>query len=167
MTAIVIAAPARYAIATENPLLDATQKEKLAALLKTQHAAILITQGDAWPTATMQAFAETDALEIVFILGVNADKFQNLLRRPNVTVFVDARETGDIPKFQVVRASIQGVATEVPRGSAEWQTLEKTFLAKNPFEAPFFGSEMLRMVRVTPKRVSYAGLGRDVYKAEF
>src|SRR5229473_1604940 len=44
----------------ELPLaLDATQKEKLAALLAQEHVAVLVTQGEKWPTANLQALAET------------------------------------------------------------------------------------------------------------
>jgi hypothetical protein len=55
----------------------------------------------------------------------------------------------------------------VPRGSTEWESCKATFLKKNPFEEPFFQYDTLRMVRVTPKRVSYAnGLG-DSFKADY
>ena len=40
------------------------------------------------------------------------------------------------------------------------------FLKKNPFEEPFFGYDTLRMVRVTPKRISYANGLEDTFKAE-
>jgi hypothetical protein len=39
-------------------------------------------------------------------------------------------------------------------------------LKKNPFEAPFFSYDALRMVRVAPKRVSYANGVNDSFKAE-
>lgn len=146
--------------------MDTDQKAKLASLFAQEQVAVLITQGGQWPTATLQAFAETEALDLLFIVGADADKFHNLLRNPNVTVMVDARVAGDITKFQVVRASIQGVAQEVPPGSEEWKSLEAIFLKKNPFEAPFFASDKLRMVRVKPKRISYAGLVRDMFKVE-
>jgi hypothetical protein len=38
-------------------MLDATQREKLRALLAHEQLAVIVTQGDEWPTATMQAFA--------------------------------------------------------------------------------------------------------------
>ena len=45
--------------------LDATQKEKLAALLAQEQVGVLVTPGDRWPTANMQAFAETPEMAIV------------------------------------------------------------------------------------------------------
>ena len=147
--------------------MNPEQKSKLAALFAQQHVAVIVTQGEQWPTATMQAFAETDNLDLVFIMGADADKFQNLIKRPHATVLVDDRDVGDIAKFQVARASIQGIAGEVARGGAEWESLKTVFLAKNPFEAPFFGSDRLRMVRVKPRRISYAGPDhRDTFKVE-
>ncbi len=146
--------------------LDATQKEKLAALLKQEHVAVLVTQGDKWPTANMQAFAETPELDILFIMGGDSEKFQNLNKRPEVTVLVDNRDVGKVPTFEIIRAWMQGIAGEVPRGSAEWESLKAVFLKKNPFEEPFFKNDGLRMVRIRPKRVSYANALRDRFKAE-
>ena len=71
--------------------LDATQREKLAALLAQEQVGVLVTPGDRWPTANMQAFAETPELEILFIMGGNAEKFQNLKKHPEATVLVDTR----------------------------------------------------------------------------
>ncbi len=147
-------------------MLNAEQKQKLASLLAQEHVAVVTTQGDEWPTATMQAFAETDTLEIILIMLESAPKFLNLQKRPNLTVHVDTRDSGDVRSFQIIRAWIEGVAREVPRGSTEWESSKATFLKKNPFEEPFFKYDTLRMIRVIPKRVSYAnGLG-DSFKAE-
>jgi general stress protein 26 len=132
------------------------QRRKLAELLAKEHVAVVITQGGEWATGTMQAFAETEALDILFIMDGKAEKFQNALKRPQVTVVVDTRDTGNAETFQIARASIQGEAAEV-----------KAFLQKNPFEAPFFSNPALRMVRVRPKRVSYANGLHDSFKAEF
>lgn len=146
--------------------MDAEQKQKLAALLAQEHVMVVTTQGEEWPTATMQAFAETADLDIILIMLESAPKFHNLLRRPQVTLHVDTRDTGDVRSFQVIRASIQGVAQEVAKGGAQWETLKATFLKKNPFEEPFFKYDALRMVSVTPKRVSYASGLADSFKAE-
>jgi len=146
--------------------MDAEQKQKLAALLAQEHVMVVTTQGEEWPTATMQAFAETPDLDIILIMLESAPKFHNLLRRPQVTLHVDTRDTGDVRSFQVIRASIQGVAQEVAKGSAQWETLKAMFLKKNPFEEPFFKYDALRMVSVTPKRVSYASGLADSFKAE-
>lgn len=146
--------------------MDAAQKQKLASLLAKENVAVLITQGEEWPTGTMQAFAETENLDLVFMMGDQAEKFQNLLRRPKVTVVVDTRDIGKISSFEVTRALIQGIAGEVERNTPEWESLKEVFLRKNPFEQPFFKGDSLRMVRITPKRISYADGMRDRFKAE-
>jgi general stress protein 26 len=148
-------------------MLDQAEKQKLTKLFDAQHVAVLVTEGDDWPTATLQAFGETDDLDLIFIMNESADKFQNLLKRPKVTVLVDTRDTGDIDTFRVTRAVVQSVARVVPRDSDEWNALKATFLKKNPFEAPFFNAPPLRMVRLKSVRVSYAGDGHDTFKAEF
>ena len=148
-------------------MLDETQHKKLTTLFEAQHVAVLITLGDDWPTATLQAFGETEDLDLIFIMNESADKFQNLLKRPKATVLIDTRDTGDIATFRVTRAVVQAVAHDVKRDSDEWNSLKATFLKKNPFEAPFFNAPTLRMIRLKGVRVSYAGDGHDTFKAEF
>ena len=65
--------------------MEAAQKERLAALLAEVQVAILVTQGEQWPTATMQAFAETPEFDLLFIMNDATEKFQNLLKHPYVT----------------------------------------------------------------------------------
>ena len=146
--------------------MDAEQKQKLGALLAQQHVAVVSTRGEEWPTATVQAFAETPESDLILIMLESAAKFQNVQKRPQVTLHLDNRDTGDVTSLQIIRAWIEGVAREVPKGSAEWETSKTVFLKKNPFEAPFFTYEALRMIRVTPKRVSYANGLADSFKAE-
>jgi general stress protein 26 len=147
--------------------VEAVQKTRLAALLAEVQVAILVTQGEQWPTATMQAFAETPEFDLLFIMNDASEKFKNLLEHPHVTVFLDAREKGKVETFEISRVLIQGIAVEVPRDGAEWEPLKNIFLKKSPFEAPFFKYPTLRMMRVKPKRLSYAGADRFAFKAEF
>ena len=145
--------------------MDESQRRKLAELFAQEHAAVIVTQGEEWPTATLQAFAETPELDLLFIMGDTAEKFQNLLKRPKVTVMVDTRDIGDVSKFQISRSVVQGIAGEVAKG-VEWDSLKDLFLKKNPFEAPFFGNPALRLVRVKPKRISYTGADMQGFKTE-
>lgn len=145
--------------------MDESQRQKLAELFAQEHVAVIVTQGEEWPTATLQAFAETPELDLLFIMGDTAEKFQNLLRRPKVTVIVDTRDVGDVNTFKISRSVVQGIASEVAKG-VEWDSLKDLFLKKNPFEAPFFGNPALRLVRVTPKRISYTGPDMKGFKTE-
>jgi general stress protein 26 len=147
--------------------VEAAQRERIAALLAEVQVAILVTQGEDWPTATMQAFAETPELDLLFIMNDATEKFQNLLKHPRVTLYLDAREKGKVETFEISRVLIQGIATEIARDSAEWEPLKAIFLKKSPFEAPFFKYPTLRMMRVRPVRLSYAGADRVTFKAEF
>ena len=148
-------------------MLSAEQKQRLTDLFAKEHVAVIITQGEQWPTGTMQAFCETPDLDLVFIMGDTAEKFLNLVKHPQVAVMVDTRDVGDVATFKISRALVQGVAEVVPREGPEWERLKDLFLKKNPFEAPFFGGDKLRMVRIRPVRVSYAGEDRNMFKAEF
>src|SRR6266446_5055168 len=155
----------RMSIMKGAKAVEETQRQKLAELFAQEHVAVIVTQGEEWPTATLQAFAETPELDLLFIMGDTAEKFQNLLKRPKVTVIVDTRDVGDVNKFQVSRSVVQGIAGEVAKG-VEWDSLKDIFLKKNPFEAPFFGNPALRLVRVKPKRISYTGTDMQGFKTE-
>src|ERR687893_30249 len=104
-----------------NLMLDGEQKQKLSALLAQEHVAVVTTQGDGGRTATMQAFAETDTLDVILVMLESAPKFLNIQKRPQVTLHVDTRDSGDVRSFQIIRAGIEGIAREVPRGSTEWE----------------------------------------------
>jgi hypothetical protein len=145
--------------------MDENQKRRLGDLFGRQHVAVIVTQGGDWPTATLQAFAETPDLDLLFIMGDKGEKFDNLKRNPNVSVLIDARDTGEIAKFLVDRALVLGLASEIARG-AEWEAMKAIFIAKNPFEAPFFAMEGLRMIRVRPRRIAYTGADRHMFKIE-
>ena len=56
--------------------MDESQKQKLAELYAQEHVAVIVTQGEKWPTATLQAFAETPELDLLFIMGDTAEKFR-------------------------------------------------------------------------------------------
>jgi hypothetical protein len=145
-------------------MMDDSQKQKLLDLFGSQHVAVFSTQGREWPTATMQAFAETSELELLFIMG-DSDKYRNLIERPGVTVQIDDRDRGDIASFRVNRATIYGTASEIPHGD-QWNALKDHFIRKNPFEERFFANEALRMIRVTPRRISFAGADYKNFKLE-
>jgi len=146
--------------------VNAEQKQKLLNLFGQEQVAVLITQGEQWPTGTMQAFAETPDLDLLFIMRFSAEKFENLTKHPKVTVLVDTRDIGKVATFEIARASVQGEASEVPRDTPEWEMLKAAFLKKNPFEAPFFGNDTLRMVKIKPKRISYANGIKDTFWIE-
>jgi hypothetical protein len=147
-------------------MLTTEQKRKVADLFAKEHVAVLITQGEQWTTGTMQAFAETPDLDLLFLAAADAEKYQNAMKSRNVTVVVDTRDIGKVETFDITRASLQGIAHDVPRDSADWERFKAIFLKKNPFEAPFFGNELLRMIRIAPTRISYASGLKESFKAE-
>jgi nitroimidazol reductase NimA-like FMN-containing flavoprotein (pyridoxamine 5'-phosphate oxidase superfamily) len=147
--------------------MNADQQQKIAALLAKEHVLVIATQGEEWPTATMQAFAETPDLEVILIMLETAPKFHNLLQRPNVALIIDDRDTGEVKTLQVIRVSVQGTAREVSKQSQEWKELQSIFLKKNPFEEPFFSYDSLRMVRVSPKTITYANGVTEHFAVEF
>jgi nitroimidazol reductase NimA-like FMN-containing flavoprotein (pyridoxamine 5'-phosphate oxidase superfamily) len=145
--------------------MEQAQREKLNALLAQQHLALIATHGEEWPTATLQAFAETPELDILFIMIDSAEKYLNLIKSPKVTVFIDDRHNLETSNLDITRAAIQGVAEDIPFASEAAAPLKALFLKKNPFEEPYFGHPALRLVRIKPVRVSYTH-GKDAFKVD-
>lgn len=143
--------------------MEQAQREKLTALLAQQHLAVIVTNGHEWPTATLQAFAETPELELLFIMIDTAEKYQNLIKDPKVTVLIDSRHNLDASNLDIVRAVIQGEAEEIPFASETAAPLKALFLKKNPFEEPYFGHPALRLMRIKPVRISYTH-GKEAFK---
>jgi hypothetical protein len=50
--------------------MNESQRQKLAELFAQEHVAVIVTQGEEWPTATLQAFAETPELDLLFIWAI-------------------------------------------------------------------------------------------------
>jgi len=55
----------------KETFVDAEQKQKLADRCAQQHVSILTTAGKEWPTAHLQAFGQTDDLDLIFIILVD------------------------------------------------------------------------------------------------
>ncbi|MGE0823629.1 MAG: hypothetical protein AB7G75_18770 [Candidatus Binatia bacterium] len=64
--------------------MDAEQKQKLLDLLAQEHVPVVTTQSDDWPTAVMQAFAETSELDTILTMLESAPKVINLQNIPTL-----------------------------------------------------------------------------------
>ncbi len=141
------------------------RKQQIAALMDQEHLLVLTTNGEEWPSVTLQAFAETPEFDVVLIMSESSERFQNIKRSPKVAYLIESR--GDIARFMVRRLSARGLAREVAKESPEWNQLKTIFLEKNRFEEPFFGNPALRMVRIAPKSMKYADGLNPAVQLEF
>src|SRR5713226_5055256 len=85
----------RMSIMKGAKAVEETQRQKLAELFAQEHVAVIVTQGEEWPTATLQAFAETPELDLLFIMGDTAEKFQNFGRVAHDEEQVEFRSFGE------------------------------------------------------------------------
>jgi hypothetical protein len=145
--------------------MDESQRQKLAELFCSGACGGDRDPGRKMANRNAAGVRRDSRARLLFIMGDTAEKFENLRRRPEVTVMVDTHDIGDVSKFQISRSVVQGIAGEVAKG-VEWDLLKDIFLRKNPFEAPFFGNPALRLVRVKPKRISYTGADMQGFKTE-
>ena len=146
--------------------MDAEQKQKLTDLCTQQHVAVLTTQGEEWPTAPSASVRADRRTGFDPHHAGDAEKYHNLLARPQATVVVDNRDTGDVSPFRWHAQRYRASRGEVTRDSDEWNELQERFLAKNPFEEPFFGYDNPAHDAPDSQTVSYANGLADTFKVE-
>lgn len=146
--------------------MNLEQRQKVASLLAAERLLYLATSGARGPTITMQAYAETSELAVITIMRSNTARFQDIHYHAEVSCLIDDRDKRNIEGFQIRRLSIWGTAQVLHRDTPAWDDHKRIFLAKNPFEKPFFDDAELRLVRIRPRSVKYADGIRDVFVAD-
>ena len=91
----------------------------------------------------------------------SAPKFQNLLERSQLILHVDNRDKGDVTSLQIIRVWIERSHGKYRRAVQSGKRQKGYF-----YKRTLLNRSVLRMVRVTPKRVSYANGVADSFKAE-
>lgn len=128
--------------------MDSKEKLRLAIgeMLAEQPLAVLATQGEEGPYASLIGFAATDDLRfIIFATPRPTRKYANLIAEPRVAFLIDNRSNDEADFHQAAAVTIRAKAEEVPPEERE-KTLE-IFLAKHPHLADFTASPTTALFR--------------------
>jgi heme iron utilization protein len=123
-------------------------KQRLIQLFSTQRLAVLATQHEGQPYASLIAFAASDDLkELLFATPRATRKFAYLQATPRIALLIDSRLNEDADIHGAIAAIVLGTAAEVPLEERE-PALQR-YLAKHPHLEEFAQSPSTALVRVT------------------
>jgi len=131
-----------------NAMTDREQlQQRLMLLFSSQKLAVLSTQHEGQPYASLIAFVASDELkELCFATPRATRKFAYLCANPRVALLIDSRSNEDADIHGAIAATVLGAATEVP--PEEREQVLKRYLAKHPHLEGFARSPSTALVRV-------------------
>jgi len=114
-------------------------KERIQMLLADQPLAVLSTQRDGQPYASLMAFANTDDLRyMVVATGRSTRKHQNIIMDSRVALLVDNRSNSEEDFHEAAALTIMGVAKPIVED--ERLAFEDLYLARHPYLEKFLRS---------------------------
>lgn len=123
-------------------------KQRINQLFASQKLAVLATQHEGQPYASLIAFAASDDLmELYFATPRATRKFANLQANSGVALLIDSRSNQDEDIHRAIAATVVGTAAEVP--PEERERVLNRYLAKHPHLREFAQSPSTALVRVT------------------
>jgi len=141
-------------------------EERLMELLASQKLAVLATQDQAQPYASLIAFAASEDLrELYFVTPKATRKFAHLQANPKVALLMDSRSNQDSDIHQAIAATAVGAAAEVPPG--ERSRVLSYYLAKHPHLEEFASSPSCALVRVSVATYYVVSRFQEVVELQF
>jgi len=126
-------------------------REILRALLEEQALAVLATQNENGPYASLVGFAATpDLRHLLFATTRSTRKHANLVADARASMLIDNRQNDAADFTHAAAATALGIVQEVPE--PERATFETTFLTKHPHLEGFIASPTCAWLRL---RVSH------------
>jgi heme iron utilization protein len=142
-----------------------TVEHDIRQLLQNEQLAVLSTEHQGQPYASLVAFAVTDGLgDLVFCTPKATRKFSNLANNPQVAMLINncRNQTSDIDN--AVSVTAVGKAVEVVDTSRE--DLSVLYIQKHPHLKDFLQAESTALVRIRVERYFMVRKFQDVYAYE-
>lgn len=122
-------------------------EQRLTQLFTGQKLAVLATQHEGQPYASLIAFAASgDLKELYFATPRATRKFAYLQADPKVALLIDSRSNQDEDIHRAIAATVLGTAAEV--AAEEREKVVQRYLAKHPHLEEFAHSPSTAVVRV-------------------
>jgi len=122
-------------------------KKLISDLLSSQALAVLATEKDGWPYASLVAFASSSDLKfLVFATSRSTRKFANLMSSPQAALLVDNRSNHISDFRDGVAVTACGKVCEV--GEEEREAMAGIYLRKHPHLAWFLQSPNLALLKL-------------------
>jgi len=130
-----------------SPAVEGGLEAGVAALFRGQGLAVLATQGEGQPYASLVACAATPGLRgVLFATNRDTRKFHNLAGEPRVSLLIDNRANRETDFQAAMAATAVGTAAEVT--GAGLASLRSIYLAKHPDLEGFLTAPACALIRV-------------------
>ena len=129
--------------------MEPTQEiqNRLKDLCTSQKLAVVSTQSDGQPYASLVAFVAGDDLRhIYFVTARTTRKFANLTREPRVAVLINSSTNEESDFHEAVSITVTGTAEEI-RG-LEREKILTLYLSKHPYLEDFAHSPSCALIQV-------------------
>jgi nitroimidazol reductase NimA-like FMN-containing flavoprotein (pyridoxamine 5'-phosphate oxidase superfamily) len=129
--------------------MEPTQKiqSRLKDLCTSQKLAVVSTQSDGQPYASLVAFVAGDDLRhIYFITARTTRKFANLTREPRVAVLINSSTNEESDFHEAVSITVTGTAEEI--SGLEREKILTRYLSKHPYLEDFARSPSCALIQV-------------------
>ena len=123
---------------------------RLRDLCISQKLAVVSTQADGQPYASLVAFVASDDLRhIFFVTPRTTRKFANLISDARVAVLINSSANEESDFHDAVSITVTGMAEEIT--DSERKRVLKQYLSKHPYLEDFAGSPSCAVIRVAAK----------------
>jgi len=125
-------------------------RSRLRDLCISQKLAVVSTQSDGQPYASLVAFAASDDLRhIFFVTARTTRKFANLIKDARVAVLINSSVNRESDFHDAVSVTVTGTAEEIE--DAERNKVLTLYLSKHPYLEDFAQAPTCAVIRVTTK----------------
>jgi nitroimidazol reductase NimA-like FMN-containing flavoprotein (pyridoxamine 5'-phosphate oxidase superfamily) len=132
-------------------------QSKLKKLFSSQKLAVLSTQFEGQPYASLISFVATDDLKyLLFATARSTRKYANLSADSRAALLVDNRSNRDSDLHQAIAVTATGIVDEIQ--GTERERLVRLYLAKHPYLDEFVNSSSNALLRL--KVESYVTVSR-------
>jgi uncharacterized protein YhbP (UPF0306 family) len=132
-------------------------------LIDSRQLAVLCTQKDGHPYASLVAVAATQKLDrIIFLTPKTTRKYDNLTACPNAAFLINNSENRAEDIYQATAVTATGTVIDVP--DAEQQALTDIYLARHPHLASFAAADTTALVCVKISRYILVNRFQNVFE---
>jgi nitroimidazol reductase NimA-like FMN-containing flavoprotein (pyridoxamine 5'-phosphate oxidase superfamily) len=140
-----------------------TVERNIRQLLQNEQLAVLSTEQQGQPYASLVAFAATpDLANLFFCTPKTTRKFSNLTTNPRVAMLINNCRNQSSDIYSAVSVTAVGKATEVADSSR--QDLSALYLRKLPHLKEFLWAETTALIQVRVERYVLVRKFQDVYE---
>lgn len=143
--------------------MEASERERLARVIRAGRWAALATYGEGAPLASMVAYAfDPDFTGFLLHLSRLSMHTRNLLASPSASIAISEPDTAQVKDPQTLaRVSVQGEARHLPENAAGYADAKTRYINRFPASSPMFGFKDFLLFRLVPREARFvAGFAR-------